>query len=133
MDQTTQTLSRYATSLRYADLSPRTIQEAKRHLIDSLGCAMGGYGSEPAAIARRVSPAWSGAPSARLLGDGRPTMPEAPALANSVKIRFLHANDTHIARGSGHPSDLLGAPPAAAELGGAPGEDPLLATVSGYQ
>ena len=61
MDQTTQTLSRYATSLRYADLSPRTIQEAKRHLIDSLGCAMGGYGSEPAAIARRVSPAWSGA------------------------------------------------------------------------
>ena len=33
MDKTTQTLSRYATSLRYADLSPRTIQEAKRHLV----------------------------------------------------------------------------------------------------
>ncbi len=133
MDQTTQTLSRYATSLRYADLSPRTIQEAKRHLIDSLGCAMGGYGSEPAAIARRVSPAWSGAPSARLLGDGRPTTPEAAAFANSVMIRFLDANDTYIARGSGHPSDMLGALLAAAELAGASGKDLLLATVAGYE
>src|SRR5213593_1196043 len=133
MDQTTQTLSRYATSLRYADLSPRTIQEAKRHLIDSLGCAMGGYGSEPAAIARRVSPAWSGGPSARLLGDGRPTMPEAAAFANSVMIRFLDANDTYIARGSGHPSDMLGALLAAAELGSASGKNLLLATVAGYE
>ena len=133
MDKTTETLSRYVTSLRYADLSPRTVQEAKRHLIDSLGCAMGGYGSEPAAIARRVSPAWSGAPSARLLGDGRPTTPEAAAFANSVMIRFLDANDTYIARGSGHPSDMLGALLAAAELGGALGKDLLLATVAGYE
>jgi len=133
MDKTTETLSRYVTSLRYADLSPRTVQEAKRHLIDSLGCAMGGYSSEPAAIARRVSPAWSGAPSARLLGDGRPTTPEAAAFANSVMIRFLDANDTYIARGSGHPSDMLGALLAAAELGGALGKDLLLATVAGYE
>src|SRR5438128_1171457 len=133
MDKTTQTLSRYATSLRYADLSPRTIQEAKRHLVDSLGCAMGGYGSEPAAIARRVSPARSGAPSARLLGDGRPTTPEAAAFANSVMIRFLDANDTYIAHGSGHPSDMLGALLATAELGGASGQDLLLATIAGYE
>src|SRR2546422_8651918 len=131
MDKTTETLSRYVTSLRYADLSPRTVQEAKRHLIDSLGCAMGGYSSEPAAIARRVSPAWSGAPSARLLGDGRPTTPEAAAFAHPGMIRFLDANDTYIARGSGHPSDLLGALLAAAGMGGASGEDPLPAAVAG--
>src|SRR5436309_4394792 len=133
MDKTTQTLSRYATSLRYADLSPRTIQEAKRHLVDSLGCAMGGYGSEPAAIARRVSPAWSGAPSARLLGDGKQTTPEAAAFANSVMIRFLDANDTYITRGSGHPSDMLGALLAAAESRGASGRDLLFATIAGYE
>jgi len=133
MDKTSETLSRYVTSLRYADLSPRTVQEAKRHLIDSLGCAMGGYRSEPAAIARRMAPAWSGAPSARLLGDGRPTTPEAAAFANSVMIRFLDANDTYIARGSGHPSDMLGALLAAAELGSVSGNDLLLATVAGYE
>ncbi|PYN77776.1 MAG: MmgE/PrpD family protein [Candidatus Rokuibacteriota bacterium] len=131
MDTTTETLSGYVTSLRYEDLGPRTVQEAKRHILDSLGCAMGGYGSEPAIIARRVAP--SGTPAARLLGEGRPTTPEAAAFANSVMIRFLDANDTYIARGSGHPSDMLGALLAAAELQAASGKDLVLATVAGYE
>jgi 2-methylcitrate dehydratase len=133
MDNTTEVLSRYVTSLSYEDLGPRTIQEAKRHLIDSLGCAMGAYGSEPAVIARRVAPAWSGAPAARLLGEGRATTPEAAAFATSVMIRFLDANDTYIARGSGHPSDMLGALLAAAEVTGASGTDLLVAMVAGYE
>jgi 2-methylcitrate dehydratase len=133
MDRTTERLARYVTSLRDEDLSPRTVREAKRHVIDSLGCAMGGAASEPAVIARRVAPASSGAPSARLLGDGRATTPEAAAFANSVMIRFLDANDTYITRGSGHPSDMLGAILAAAELQGASGKDFLLATIAGYE
>ena len=133
MDKTTDTLARYVTSLRYQDLSPRAVREAKRHLIDSLGCAMGGHGGEPAVIARRLAPEWNGASSARLLGVGRPTTPEAAAFANSVMIRFLDANDTYIARGSGHPSDMLGALLAAAECQGASGKDLLLALVAGYE
>src|SRR5262244_1299901 len=133
MDRTTETLARYATTLRYADLGAPAIHAAKRRLIDSLGCAIGGHGSEPAAIARRLAPVWNGAPSARLLGDGRATTPEAAAFANSVMIRFLDANDTYIARGSGHPSDMLGAVLAAAEAAGASGQDLLLATVVGYE
>jgi 2-methylcitrate dehydratase len=133
VDRTTETLSRYVASLRYEDLSPRTVHDTKRHLIDSLGCAMGAYGSEPAAIARRVAPVSRGALSARLLGEGRPTTPEAAAFANSVMVRFLDANDTYIARGSGHPSDMLGALLAAAESQGASGKDLLLATVAGYE
>ena len=86
MDKTTDALSRYVTSLRYADLHPRTVHDAKRHLIDALGCVMGAYGSEPAVIARRVAPTASGAPSARLLGESRSTTPEAAAFANSVMI-----------------------------------------------
>jgi 2-methylcitrate dehydratase len=133
MDRTTDALSRYLTSLRYEDLGLTAVHEAKRHLTDSLGCAMGGYRSEPAAIARRVAPASSGAPSARLLGEGRATTPEAAAFANSVMVRFLDANDTYVARGSGHPSDMLGALLAAAESEGASGQDLLLATVAGYE
>jgi len=133
MDRTTETLARYATTLRDADLGAAAIQAAKRRLIDSLGCAIGGHGSAPAAIARRLAPVWKGAPAARLLGDGRATTPEAAAFANSVMIRFLDANDTYIARGSGHPSDMLGAVLAAAEAAGASGQDLLLATVIGYE
>jgi len=133
MDRTTDTLARYATSLGYGDLSPSAVKEAKRHLIDSLGCAMGGATSEPAVIARRLAPVSGGGPSARLLGEGRATTPEAAAFANSAMIRFLDANDTYIARGSGHPSDMLGAILAAAELVGASGRDLVLATVLGYE
>src|SRR5215813_6812680 len=111
MDRTTETLARYATSLRYGHLSPSAVKDAKRHVIDSLGCAMGGATSEPAVIARRV----------------------AAAFANTAMIRFLDANDTYISRGSGHPSDMLGAILAAAEVAGASGTDFLLATVLGYE
>jgi 2-methylcitrate dehydratase len=133
MDRTTETLARYATSLRYGDLSPGAVKEAKRHIIDSLGCAMGGATSEPATIARKIAPASGGASAARLLGDGRATTPEAAAFANTAMIRFLDANDTYISRGSGHPSDMLGAILAAAELAGASGTEFLLATVLGYE
>jgi len=133
MDRTTETLARYVTSLRYGDLSPSAVKEAKRHVIDSLGCAIGGYGSEPAIIARRVAPAVGGGPAARVLGEGRLTTPEAAAFANSVMIRFLDANDTYITRGSGHPSDMLGAILAAAEVQGASGKEFLVATVASYE
>jgi 2-methylcitrate dehydratase len=133
MDRTTEALARYVVSLRGEDVSPRAIHEAKRHLIDSLGCAMGGYASEPAVIARRVAPAFDGRPSARLLGDGRPTTLEAAAFATSVMIRFLDANDTYVARGSGHPSDMLGAILAVADARDVSGQRLLLATVAGYE
>jgi 2-methylcitrate dehydratase len=133
MDGTTEGLAQYASSLRYEGLSAGAVHEGKRHLIDSLGCAMGGSRSEPAEIARRVAPAWSGTPSARILGEGRSTTAEAAAFANSVMIRFLDANDTYITTGSGHPSDMLGALLAAAESRDASGRDLLLATVAGYE
>src|SRR5262249_1189137 len=133
MARTTETLARYATSLRSGHLSPSAVKEAKRHVIDSLGCAMGGATSEPAAIARRVAPAAVGAPSARLLGEGRATPPEAAAFAHTAMIPSLDAHDTDTSRGSGHPSDMPGAILAAAELAGASGTEFLLATVRGYE
>jgi 2-methylcitrate dehydratase len=133
MDKTTETLARYVTSLRHEHLSAGTLHAAKRHVIDSLGCAMGGYPSEPARIARRVAPGTHGGPAARLLGEGRSTTPEAAAFANAVMIRFLDANDTYIARGSGHPSDMLGALLAAGEAQDASSRDLLRATIAGYE
>jgi 2-methylcitrate dehydratase len=133
MDRTTEALARYVVSLRDEDLHPRAIHEAKRHVIDSLGCAMGGYASEPGVIGRRVAPAFGGSPSARLLGEGRRTTLEAAAFATSVMIRFLDANDTYVSRGSGHPSDMLGAILAVADARDVSGQQLLVATVAGYE
>lgn len=133
MDKTTEVLARYASSVRYEGLSAGAIAAAKRHIIDTIGCAMGGHGSEPADIARRLARENSGTPGARLLGDGIRTSLHMAAFANSAMIRYLDANDTYITRGSGHPSDVFGAILAAAEAKGASGKDLIAATVAAYE
>ena len=55
MDRTTEMLSAYACDLSYEDLSPEVVHQVKRTLVDTFGCAMGGYLSEPAKIARRLA------------------------------------------------------------------------------
>ena len=60
MDRTTQLLTSYACGLTYEDLSPQAIHQVKRTLIDTLGCAIGGYLSEPAKVARRLAGTVSG-------------------------------------------------------------------------
>ena len=63
MDKTTDLLSEYSCSLAYEDLDGGTIHQVKRTLIDTLGCAMGGYLSEPAKIARTLAGSIAGSPS----------------------------------------------------------------------
>ena len=58
MDRTTELLSSYACRLSYEDLGPKVVHQVKRTMIDTLGCALGGYLSEPAKISRAMA-AWS--------------------------------------------------------------------------
>ena len=50
-----QKLSEYSHSLKYADLPKEVVHEVKRRIIDSLGCAIGAFDSEPAKIARKIA------------------------------------------------------------------------------
>jgi 2-methylcitrate dehydratase len=133
LDSTTEALARYVTGLRYDDLTPAALRETRRHIVDTFGCAMGGYTGDAAAIARRVAAASGGSPSARLLGDGRFVSMEMAAFANGVSVRYLDANDSYMSVGSGHPSDLFSAVLAAADAVGASGKALMLATVAGYE
>src|SRR5262245_24013369 len=48
-------LARYATSLRYEDLPEDVIRIAKRTILDTLGCAFGGYSAGPSKIAMKLA------------------------------------------------------------------------------
>ncbi len=133
MDKTTELLARYVMSLGWQDLTSTTVHETKRRIIDTFGCALGGYKSEPAAIARRLAADASATPGARVLVDGRQTTPEMAAFANTVMVRYLDANDSYNSVGSGHPSDMFSAILAAGEASGASGRDLILATLAGYE
>ena len=133
MDATTRALAAFATGLRYDALPANTVRAAKRHLVDSIACLLGGYGSEPAAIARRLALAASGTPPARLLGSGAATSMEMAAFANTVALRYLDYNDTYVSVGSGHPSDMTAACLAVADAVDVDGKRTLLAIVAAYE
>src|SRR5947208_3240223 len=50
-----QTLADYAVKLRYEDLPPDVVRIAKRTIIDTIGCAIGGYEAGPSQIAIKLA------------------------------------------------------------------------------
>ena len=134
MDRTTTAIAEFAASLRLDDLTPRVFEATRNRLIDALGCGMGGFDSEPGAIARRLAATATSTPAARVLGTAVRTTPELATFANSAVIRYLDANDQYQGeRGSGHPSDVLGALLAAATMTGSTAGDLLVALNIGYE
>ena len=55
MDSTIEYLSDSTCRLAHEDLSPETVHQVKRTLIDTLGCGIGAFDGEPVVIAQRVA------------------------------------------------------------------------------
>lgn len=126
-------LADYASSLEFSNLPPQVIHEVKRRLIDSLGCALGAYGSPPGIIARGIGRRVESTYCATLLGTDRKTTPELATFANGVLIRYLDYNDTYLSREPAHPSDNISAAISVAEAENTGGEAVIAAIVLGYE
>ena len=126
-------LSDYAVSLRYEDLPDDVAHLAKRMIIDTLGCALGGYHSEPARIAREVASTVTSNPAGRVLGSGQLTSPDLATFANGVMVRYLDFNDGYTSKESGHPSDSIAATLTCSDVGRAGGKGLITATVLAYE
>ena len=125
-----ETLARYALDLQYADLPPEVARTAKRTILDTVGCAIGGYPAGPSQIALKLAGAVSAKNGATVLCGGFKTSPDLAAFANGVMIRYLDFNDGYISPGTGgHPSDMIAALLPTAELAGRSGRDLITATV----
>ncbi len=133
MDSTIEELADYASALRYEDLSPEAVHECKRRLIDTLGCAAGGFDAPPAAIARAIAQRAVGDPPARILGTQESSTPELAAFANGVAMRYLDYNDATFGKSAGHPSDIFGAVLAAADAVRADGRTIITAATLAYE
>ena len=97
-------LSAYATALRYEDLPSEVVKQAKRLIVDSVGCALGGYASEPAKIARAMAATVTSSEPATVIGSGARSSIDMATFANGVMLRFLDFNDGYTSKGeSGHP------------------------------
>ena len=126
-------LGEYAAALKYEDLPAEVVHQAKRLVLDTVGCAFGGYDNEPARIARDLAGTVTCTRPATVLCSAQKTTPELAAFANDVMMRYLDFNDGYIASGSGHPSDSIGALLTAGEVARADGRDLITATVLAYE
>jgi 2-methylcitrate dehydratase len=128
-----ETMGAYAATLRYEDLPPAVVHQAKRMIVDTIGCALGGYDSEPSRIAQEYAATVTSTQPATVLCTGRQTSPELAVFANGVMIRYLDYNDGYIGREAGHPSDSIAALISAAEIGKANGRELIVATAISYE
>ena len=107
MDRTTEMRAAYACRLSFEDLGFKTVHQVKRTLVDTMGCAMGGFVSEPAKIARGMASSITSTTPSRVLGTNEYTSPDMAGFANGVMVRYLDCNDSYFSPGGGHPSDMI--------------------------
>lgn len=132
-DTTTAAMARWAVALKYEDLSETAVREARRYLLDSLGCALGGFQQEDARIALDVIDEIGGAGRATILGSGKKTDPVSASLANALMVRVMDYNDIYWQQDPSHPSDIIPAAIACGERAGCSGKDLIVGIVLGHE
>src|SRR5215204_1467222 len=133
MDQTLEKLSAYACALRYEDLPPEVVHAVKRTLIDTFGCAIGGFDGQPPTIARKLGESITGKQATRIWGTAASTSPDMAGFVNGVAVRYLDCNDSYFNPGGGHPSDMIPAIMALAEPRHSSGRDVITAIVLAFE
>src|SRR6266403_1010395 len=123
----------YTCALRFEDLSRETVNEVKRRIIDSIGCALGAWNEEPCRIAREVASEFSAKHGATIIGTHHQAPPDWAAFATGCCIRYFDYNDTYLSKEPAHPSDNISAVLAVAESVGANGRDAITATALAYE
>ncbi len=126
-------MSRWAAGLEYKDISPEAVYQAKRFLLDSVGCALGGYQQHDVKIALEVLDEVAGAGSATVIGTGERMDPVSASLANALMIRCMDYNDIYWKQDPSHPSDIFPAAIAACERAGSDGKELIVGLVLGHE
>jgi 2-methylcitrate dehydratase len=132
MDASIARIADYASTLAYGDLPAQLVHECKRRIVDTVGCALGAFDEEPSRIARTLASRVEVPSGARVLGTGHLSLPELATFANGVMVRYLDGNDV-FPGGGGHPSDVIPAVLAAADVTSADGPTAITAIVLAYE
>lgn len=133
MNSVTRQMAKFALQLTYTDLPRTVLQEARRFLLDSLGCAFAAINNEDMRAAHRYITKLGGAEHATVLGTGWRTNAPQAALMNSLLIRAIDYNDIYWKQDPSHPSDIIPAAMAAAEVNHKSVQEMLVGIVIAYE
>src|SRR5579885_561324 len=126
-------MSRWAASLKFEDLSQDAVYQAKRFLLDSLGCALGGFQQHDVKIALQVLDETAGRGPATVIGTGKKIDAVSASLANALMIRCMDYNDIYWKQDPSHPSDIFPAALACCERAESDGRELIVGLVLGHE
>jgi len=132
-DSITQKMAQFALSLTYDRIPAPARKEAKRFLLDSVGCALAALDHEDMRQAYEYVRGLGGCEQASIIGHGTRTNMANAALMNSLLIRAMDYNDIYWKQDPSHPSDILPAALAPAEYRGLSGKDLLVGILICYE
>jgi 2-methylcitrate dehydratase len=133
-----QRLAEEVIGLDYRDLPPEVIHQTKRLVLDTLGCAVGGYSSKASRAIQELLGDLDGPREATLIGSGMKTSCLNAALANGLMVRCLDYNDAVVIesdetyRVGYHPSEVIPPVLALGEREHLTGKEAIATIVLGY-
>jgi len=133
MSSITRRMADFTLGLRYEDIPETALKEARRFLLDSVGCALAAVDNEDMAAMFRFIDKQGGTLEATLIGSGARTNAANAALMNSLLVRALDYNDIYWEQDPSHPSDILFGALSPAEALGRDGREALVAAVIAYE
>jgi len=126
-------MSRWAASLKFEDLSQDAVYQAKRFLLDSLGCALGGFQQHDVKIALQVLDETAGRGLSTVIGTAKKVDAVSASLANALMIRCMDYNDIYWKQDPSHPSDIFPAALACCERAESDGRELIVGLVLGHE
>jgi len=107
METISQRWAKFALGLNYENIPSVALEEAKRFLLDSVGCAFSALDNKDIQAAYNYIQDLGGNKQATVIGWGeKANLPQA-TLMNSLLVRALDYNDIYWEQDPSHPSDII--------------------------
>lgn len=133
MSSLSRKMSQFALDLKFDDIPENALWEAKRFLLDSMGCALAAVKNEDMEAMYRFTEKLGGTPEATVIGREYKTNASNAALMNCLLTRAMDYNDIYWEEDPSHPSDLIGTALASGEVNGKNGKEVLEAIIINYE
>ena len=133
METISQRWARFALELEYDKIPLEALKEAKRFLLDSIGCAFSALNNKDTQAAYRYIQDLGGKEQATIIGWGiKANLPQA-TLINSLLVRALDYNDIYWEQDPSHPSDIIPAVLSTGEFMKKNGKEVLVGIIIAYE
>jgi 2-methylcitrate dehydratase PrpD len=129
----TETLASYIAVSKFSDFPEEVVSQAKRCILDSIGCALGGSQTELGQQYIKMAKNLEGKPESTVIGDGARVSCMNGAYTNTLLCNALDFDDTYLYTPSHPGGTIVHTALSVADIVAASGVDIITAVVLGYE